>query len=197
MKFDAFDEAMHPEVVKRIIRLNMELAKFWSNARGWAPQEAADMLEKSRLDWQVSLSHRLSDVLREHPKEESDAKLIESWLRLGVLVENSMKLGFVVFLRDYRNSKPEAYAANKLTDPDSLKFDKLRELFVEHLSTDPGDDEWLRKIQHQRNAIHAFKDRSVNDWRAYKEAVFYYLRFLRRLSERLPYPDEMYAPHRN
>ncbi|WP_156918451.1 hypothetical protein [Bradyrhizobium sp. Cp5.3] len=47
------------EVVQRIIKLNDGLQKFWSKSHGWAPVEAAGLLSKSRLDWQVSLSETL------------------------------------------------------------------------------------------------------------------------------------------
>lgn len=47
------------EAIDRIIMLNEGLRKFWNTAEGWAPMEAAKLLNKSRLDRQVSLSHCL------------------------------------------------------------------------------------------------------------------------------------------
>jgi hypothetical protein len=44
------------EVVNRIVTLTEGLRKFWDSADGWAPIEAAQLLSKSRLDWQVSLA---------------------------------------------------------------------------------------------------------------------------------------------
>lgn len=36
------------EVIDAIIKLNDGLAEFWGAATGWAPQEAADLMNKSR-----------------------------------------------------------------------------------------------------------------------------------------------------
>jgi len=47
------------KVIEHIASLNRGLKEFWSSAKGWAPIEAAQLLTKSRLDWQVSLSHSL------------------------------------------------------------------------------------------------------------------------------------------
>jgi hypothetical protein len=60
------DEMSIHQVEGRIEILNRDLARFWSAAHGWAPPEAAGLLSKSRLDWQVSLSaslRQLSDTV--------------------------------------------------------------------------------------------------------------------------------------
>jgi hypothetical protein len=56
------------QVVDRIETLNRDLASFWKNAHGWAPVEAAGLLSKSRLDWQVPLSSSLRLWLRVRPE---------------------------------------------------------------------------------------------------------------------------------
>jgi hypothetical protein len=58
-EFDA-DKLPLSEVIQRITKLNAGIQKFWSKSRGWAPIEAAGLLAKSRLDWQVSLSEALA-----------------------------------------------------------------------------------------------------------------------------------------
>jgi hypothetical protein len=58
----------HPslsEVIEQIETLNRKLAGFWKAAHGWAPIEAAGLLSKARLNWQVSLSSSLRLWLRE------------------------------------------------------------------------------------------------------------------------------------
>src|SRR6266487_589359 len=47
------------ETVKRIIKLTEGLTNFWKSASAWAPIEAAELLTKSRLDWQASLARQL------------------------------------------------------------------------------------------------------------------------------------------
>ncbi|TWG25029.1 MULTISPECIES: hypothetical protein [Geobacillus] len=51
------DKLSYLEAVEKIIELNEHLNRFWSSVIGWAPVEAANLLSKSRLDWQVSLSY--------------------------------------------------------------------------------------------------------------------------------------------
>ena len=51
------------EVIDRIERLNTQLAAFWSKSDGWAPAHVAGLLGKSRLDWQVSLSTIVDQIL--------------------------------------------------------------------------------------------------------------------------------------
>ena len=53
------------EVIRRIEKLNGQIAKFWSKSDGWAPVAAAGLLGKSRLDWQVSLSGSLRLWMRD------------------------------------------------------------------------------------------------------------------------------------
>ena len=48
------------ETVSRIICLTGEMINFWKNSQTWAPIEAANLLTKSRLDWQASLSKQLT-----------------------------------------------------------------------------------------------------------------------------------------
>jgi hypothetical protein len=44
--------------IGQIIALNERIPSFWQErAGGWAPRKAAGLLEQSRLDWLVSLSH--------------------------------------------------------------------------------------------------------------------------------------------
>jgi len=43
----------------RIVSGKKQRAAFWSNGHGWAPDEAATLMSKSRLDWQKELSKAL------------------------------------------------------------------------------------------------------------------------------------------
>src|SRR5690349_21648116 len=69
--------------VAHIETLNLNIARFWKEAHGWAPLEAAGLLDKSRLDWQVSLSSSLRLWLREPLDLISDGELILAWTNLG------------------------------------------------------------------------------------------------------------------
>ena len=79
------------KVVEKIISLNDKLSAFWASAHGWAPEDAANLLSKSRLDWQVSLSETL------HLWE-----LILAWANLGALLEGTLKLFFSIYYSDFQ-----------------------------------------------------------------------------------------------
>lgn len=92
-------EALSP--TERIIAKNSDIAGFWSNASGWAPQDAAELLSRSRLDRQVSLSESLARwTTGPHPL--SDGDLILAWANLGCLVEGTLKLFLAVYYQDYQ-----------------------------------------------------------------------------------------------
>lgn len=57
--------------VDKTISFTEQLIKFWKRAEGWAPVEAAIILSKSRLDWQLSLTKQLNlYITQEDNKEE-------------------------------------------------------------------------------------------------------------------------------
>ncbi|MEO7046295.1 MAG: hypothetical protein ABI091_13380 [Ferruginibacter sp.] len=68
-----------------------QLINFWKSAQGWAPIEAASLLSKSRLDWQLSLTKQLHIFIRDDIRKEEGA-LILAWVTLGSLVEGLLKL---------------------------------------------------------------------------------------------------------
>lgn len=84
--------------VKNIEIIQSGLSEFWKNAHGWAPTNAATLLDKSRLDWLPSLA----SVLRHWAKdgELSAGELILGWANLGSLLEGSLKLFLAVYLTD-------------------------------------------------------------------------------------------------
>lgn len=98
------------EAIKRIIKLNEGLCKFWSNSSGWAPIEAAQLLSKSRLDWQVELSRTLLIWTVTADDAEKNGRLILGWANLGSLLEGTLKLFLSVYYKDYQ------------ADVDAIKF---------------------------------------------------------------------------
>ncbi|MCJ7568759.1 MAG: hypothetical protein MUO58_14590, partial [Anaerolineales bacterium] len=108
------------EVVERIVNLTINMVKFWQSADGWAPIEASELLSRSRLDWQVSLSRYL--VLWLEPPETGieSAWQILGYVNLGSLVEGSMKLFLSVWYKDYQNDIDAIKRKGKLIDPDTL-----------------------------------------------------------------------------
>ncbi len=80
------------EVVSEIIRNHEGVANDWKNLTGWAPANAAALLDASRLDWLASLAHTLRLWTTTKPnQEEHDGQLILAWANLGSLLEGTMK----------------------------------------------------------------------------------------------------------
>ena len=177
------------KVVEEICALQDELRQFWSDAEGWAPIEAAELLSKSRLDWQVSLSHYLKTWLEKREGEGEARGLILAWVNLGSLVEGTLMLFLSVHYRDYKASLQGI--KEQLGDPDSLVLDKLRKFVRDNVWMDAEGrkwDAWIANVQQRRNSIHAFRDRQVGSHDEFLKAVRMYLRFLRFVDGHLPYP---------
>jgi hypothetical protein len=182
------------EVVARIVALNAGLSKFWSSAEGWAPIEAAHLLSKSRLDWQVSLSLCLRIWVDEPSQEEASGRLILAWANLGSLVEGTMKLFLSAYYDTYKDDKEYAIVRQgKLREPDGLSLELLRQYFKRKIWGEVWDT-WVRTVQERRNAIHAYQDRDIGTRKEFMGHVRTYLVFLRYINLRLPYPDDEYMP---
>lgn len=182
---------MYESNVKNIISGNEQLASFWGNSHGWAPDSAADLMSKSRLDWQVSLSKTL---LKWTFNEESyDGELILAWSNLGALVEGSLKLFLSVYYEDYSGDVDKLInRKGKQVDPDALAIEKLKQFFKKKELLNEQWFPYIDLVQQRRNAIHAYKDRPLGDRHEFEAAVGQYLLLLRTINRMLPYPDEMY-----
>lgn len=183
------------EVIDRIITLTKGICQFWSKAGGWAPPDAADILNRSRLDWHNSLTEYLENWIIKDYNESDHGSLILAWVNLGSVVEGTLKLSLSVFYEDYLNDDDRIIYRGIAQDPDGLKFDKLR-IFCNGKLWDESStwNEWILHIQQRRNVIHAFKDREIGNFAEFHNALKMYLKFLRMINGILPYPDEIFAP---
>lgn len=178
------------EVLSRIQKYASGLAKFWGASDGWAPSEAADLIGKSRLDWQESLAETL--VLWADPRRSdiSDGELILGWANLGALIEGSMKLFLAVWYQDYKNDIHVLRKRNdEVRSPDGLMLTTLIEFFRKAELLDPSSLDFADYVRDRRNAIHAFQSREIGDLDEFRRAVRNYLRFLRVVDDCLPYPE--------
>ncbi len=183
--------ALYNKIVKRIISGNQQLASFWSVSHGWAPDEAAKLMSKSRLDWQVELSEALdiwsSDELK-------DGQLILAWANLGALIEGTLKLFLAVYYMDYAGDAESFKKKGKLIEPDSLALEKLKQFFKKKSLLNDEQVSHIELVQQRRNAIHAFKDRPIGTKNEYHECVSKYLELMIYINNSLPYPDSIYGP---
>lgn len=181
------------EAVEKIISLNDKLSAFWASAHGWAPEDAANLLSKSRLDWQVSLSETLH--LWIDRDSMTDGELILAWANLGALLEGTLKLFFSVYYSDFQSDiealkKADAYDGKKNThkEPDGLRFEALRRYAIHKNLFEVEHCEMFKLVQSRRNAIHAYKDRALGTVTEFKDSVRAYMKFLIEVDRRVPYP---------
>jgi hypothetical protein len=187
------------EAINRIVKLNSELADFWGNSAGWASIEAAGLLAKSKLDWQVSLSKTLSLWIANH--ELTPGELILAWANLGSLVEGTLKTFLSVWYRDYISDieglkKANAYHHTKKEpkEPDGLTLGPLFQYFA-HKKLLTAKSLALIELAHKRrNVIHAFQDKEIGNAADFRNAVFAYLDLVREVNLGLPYPGGVFEP---
>lgn len=182
--------------IEKIVLINERCRGFWSKAHGWAPEEAAQLLSKSRLDWQVSLSHTLNIWNR---PSLTDGDLILAWANLGALAEGTVKLFLSVYYLDFSKDIEALKYANAYDkkkgqpiDPDGLSFNKLLLFLKKKELFEAADHEFLELVRSRRNAIHAYQDRPIGNANEYRAAVSFYSGFVERVETRLPYPDFNY-----
>jgi hypothetical protein len=190
------------EIVQRITNLLIYIDGFWSNCRGWAPEDAAEMLEKSRLDRMVSLAYSMHRWVEIPPTEISDGDLILAWTNLGSLLEGTLKLFLCIYLDHLRDdlenaSKTRIYHQKKeiIQDPDGLTLDPIIS-YLDKAEILPKDFiDLSRNIQEKRNGIHFFEDRNIEDGFKFREATIQYRQLLKFIHARLPYPDGYLEPN--
>jgi len=179
------------DTIAEICRRNEEIRDFWGNSFNWAPSEAALLLERSRLDRQVALSHCLTLWTSEnHPVERWDGALILGWANLGALVEGTLKW----FLSVYRNDVPgdAIKRYGRSIEPEEATLDQLRQFYSKHfvwyneaerLTWDP----WLEEIRDRRNSVHAYRDKDIGTFDDLQRCIERYLDLIETLDGRAPY----------
>lgn len=202
-----FQEPNAAEAVDRIIEKNKYLLDVWGNCYGWAPTQAAKLLDESRVDWLVSLSHTLRVWVNDLPNaEDHDGRLILAWANLGSLAEGTMKFFLSIYHHDYEDSVQRGKTSpksiyerlwrknQKPDEVDGLMFDHLREFFKAEIWRDSQRewDSWLSSVQQKRNAIHAYRRRDIGSFDEFKANVVKYHEFLDMLAGQLP--DEPPSP---
>lgn len=186
----SFLKAAHKPItdLERIEQISSRTADFWSKAHGWAPQEAADLLSKSRLDWLDSFNRtlraRVQDVT-DHPDEP--AVRIMAWAHLRTLVEGHLKLFLAVFLIDYLNDKHAPLAKNGPKNPEKLGFEEIKVFLVKRALLTKHHT-FIETVQQRGNAIHAFADRPIGTAKEFLECVSHYRRYLENVEDSLPNP---------
>lgn len=180
--------------INQIISSNERIQRFWTEeASGWSPKETAALLENSRMDSLVSLSHSLRLWTDPSADEGREGRLILAWANLGILVEGTMTWFLCVFESDYAE-QPMKTRTGFDPRPNRLRFEEMCRFFGEHVRLDSQRaewDDWLAKVRNFRNAVHAFHHRDSGNWNDWQDAVVRYHEFIGELEGRVPYPDAM------
>jgi hypothetical protein len=165
---------------------------FWKSAHGWAPIEAAGLLNISMLEWQSSLS----SILHRWLSATSNCDLILAWANLGALVEGQLKLFLSIYYKDYTADADAIRDRHgRLTTPDRSTMEPLRQTFVKRIWTEGRDwNPYVERVQLHRNAIHAFRARDIGTFDDWRDELRTHLSFIRDINGRVPYPDSIYEP---
>ncbi len=184
-------EISYSSLCSRIETLTTQMMDFWISSDGWAPFEAARLLNRSMLGWQASLSSSLNRWL----SASSDGDLIMAWANLGALVEGQLKLFLSVYYNQYIVDSDSIQQHGSIIDPDRSRLEPLRQFFVRRIWTTGRDwNPYVERIQQRRNAIHAFRSRDIGTFSEWREELRFHLSFIRYINRRLPYPDTVYEP---
>ncbi|HCC94987.1 MAG TPA: hypothetical protein DEQ26_11825 [Flavobacteriaceae bacterium] len=195
------------EVVEQIISFTEQLINFWKNSKGWAPDEAFEILDKSQLELHLEITKELKIFILANDANKSDGLLVIAWTTLGSLVEGLLKLFLCVYYKDYSKDPSSIKKSNGTTiPPDELMLEKLKNFYsnkifdesIRKIWKETGGFDWIKwinKIQQRRNSIHSFKKREIGTFQEYFEDLKNYQKFLKVINNMLPYPDEKYRPN--
>ena len=169
----------HEEMKRR----SKELLEFYhQKARGWEPDEVADLTEAAALDWLFSLTETL-DIWREKADGVmTDGEVILGYANLGILLEGWLTLYLTVYLEDFRKD-------GKKNLPSQLTLERLIQFMRKNVWKDGKEKQqwiaWMDGIRKKRNAVHAFQYRNIGTNKELKADIEKYDKFI---------VDQMSAP---
>lgn len=135
-------------------------AIMWKESRGISPDSVADKMDDAMLSWMSELTDTLK-IWIDKGISMTDGELILARTNMGALVESWLKFFYCVFYEDYiKNPKT---VKGKMVEPNNMKFEDLKN-FSNGILWDDNKSAmyiWVDKIQHYRNAVHAFNYRDI------------------------------------
>ncbi|SHJ36436.1 hypothetical protein [Parasporobacterium paucivorans] len=144
-----------------LVILTNNAALIWKEARGIAPDSAADKLDDAMLEWQSELTKALI-IWIDKSLTMTTGELILARANLGAVVESWLKFFYCVYYEDYCKS-PITNKKGKMIEPEKASFDNLKDFSSGKLWNDENSPEyaWVNSVQHKRNAIHSFRYRDI------------------------------------
>ena len=145
--------------VLTIITNNKSL--LWKKARGYAPDCAADKLDKAMLEWQSELTKTLK-IWIDKGLAMTSGELILARANLGAVVESWLKFFYSIYYEDYCKT-PIKNKKDKRIEPEKASFDNLKDFSNGKLwdNADSSEYDWVDSVQKKRNAIHSFRYRDI------------------------------------
>lgn len=144
-----------------LVILTNNAALIWKEARGIAPDSAADKLDDAMLEWQSELTIT-SKIWIDKGLAMTTGELILARANLGAVVESWLKFFYCVYYDDYCKD-PITNNKGKMIEPEKASFNNPKDFSSGKLWDDASLSEhvWVDSVQHERNAIHSFRYRDI------------------------------------
>lgn len=170
--------------IDEICLLTRKTMDEWEEPFGWSPNSAAEKLTEAMKPWMI----QLSDCLRiwvAKDLELTDGELILAKTNLGALIECWLKFFYCVYYEDYLINPVKKRGVTM--DPSRLTLEDIK-IFSRGKLWEQGDDwdRWVERIQHQRNAIHAFNHRDIGDALEFCNDCKKFYCFIKKIIKHLP-----------
>lgn len=168
-------------------------ALMWKESRGIAPDSVADKMDDAMLSWMAELTDTLK-IWIDKGVSMTDGELILARTNMGALVESWLKFFYCVFYEDYiKNPK---MIKGKMVEPNNMKFEELKNFSTGILWDDNNSSMyiWVDKIQHYRNAVHAFNYRNIGTALEFMSDMDEFYKYVAHILNHIP-PLEDLVPY--
>ena len=166
---------------------------MWKESRGVAPDSVADKMDDAMLSWMSELTDTLK-IWIDKGIFMTDGELILARTNMGALVESWLKFFYCVFYEDYiKNPKT---VKGKMVEPNNMKFEDLKN-FSNGILWDDNKSAmyiWVDKIQHYRNAVHAFNYRDIGTAVEFMSDMDEFYKYVGHILNHIP-PLEDFVPY--
>lgn len=171
------------QILKRITN-NINL--IWKETRGIAPKCVTDKMENAMLGWLVDLTNALQ-IWIDKGEEMTEGELILARANMGSIVEGWLKIFYCAYYDEYLKN-PRKNKRGGLIEPNKMTLESLKIFSIGILWDDNEDSNylWVEKVQHYRNAIHAFDYRDIGTNLEFIEDIDILYDFVENIQYRLP-----------
>ena len=172
------------------------MALVWKESRGIAPDSVADKLDDAMLKWMSELTDTLK-IWIDKGSTMTEGELILARTNMGALVESWLKFFYCVYYEDYmKNPLTQNKKGKTITvEPNNMRFEDLKNFSKGILWDDDKDPlyVWVDKIQHYRNAVHAFNYRNIGNAIEFMADMEEFYKYVNHILNHLP-PIEDFLP---